>query len=62
VAIGHGQPTLRSFVPTHAEQKQQQKPLAAGTLVVVERDFLGWVKVDLRGGESAGSRHADLCR
>jgi len=47
-------------VPTDAEQKQQQKPLAAGTLVVVERDFLGWVKVGLRGGESGWLRHADL--
>ena len=58
-ALVAGQPVLRS-VPTDAEQAQQQRPLPAGTLVVVDHDFLGWVKVGLRGGESGWLRHADL--
>jgi hypothetical protein len=58
-ALVAGQPVLRS-VPTDAQQAQEQKPLAAGTLVVVEQDFLGWVKVDLRSGETGWLRHGDL--
>jgi hypothetical protein len=58
VAMVAGQPVLRS-VPTDAEPAQQQKPLPAGTLVMVEQDFLGWVKVD-RDGETGWLRHGDL--
>jgi hypothetical protein len=58
-ALVAGQPVLRSL-PTDAEPPQQQKPLPAGALVVVERDFLGWVKVDLRNGETGWLRHGDL--
>jgi hypothetical protein len=58
-ALVAGQPLLRS-VPTDAEAAQQQKPLAPGTLVLVERDFLGWLKVDLRGGESGWLRQGDV--
>jgi len=58
-ALVAGAPVLRS-VPTEAEAEQQQKPLPAGTLVLVEQDFLGWVKVALRGGETGWLRHGDL--
>jgi hypothetical protein len=58
-AVVAGAPSLRS-VPTDAEQPQQQRPLAAGTVVIVERDFLGWVKVNLGDGETGWLRHADL--
>jgi hypothetical protein len=58
-ALVAGQPVLRS-VPTDAETAQQQKPLAPGALVVVERDFLGWLKVDLRSGESGWLRHGEV--
>jgi len=50
---------LRS-VPTEAEPAAQQKPLPAGTLVVVEGDFLGWTKVELDGGETGWLRRGDL--
>jgi len=58
-AVVAGAPSLHS-VPTEAEQPQQARPIAAGTLVIVERDFLGWVKVGLRDGETGWLRHADL--
>jgi hypothetical protein len=58
-AIVAGEPVLRA-VPTDAEPAPQQQPLAAGTLVVVERDFLGWVKIGLRSGETGWLRHGDL--
>jgi hypothetical protein len=58
-ALVAGQPLLRS-VPTDAEAAPQQKALAAGTLIVVERDFLGWVKVGLRSGETGWLRHGDI--
>jgi hypothetical protein len=58
-AVVAGQPVLRS-VPTEAEPAAQQKPLAAGTLVVVEQDFLGWTKVGLESGETGWLRHGDL--
>lgn len=58
-ALVAGQPLLRS-VPTDAEAAQQQKPLPAGTLVLAEREFLGWMKVTLRGGETGWLRHGDL--
>jgi len=59
VAIVTGQPVLRS-VPTDAEPVQQQRPLTAGTVVVLQHDFLGWQKVALRGGESGWLRQGDL--
>jgi len=58
-ALVAGQPVLRS-VPTEAEPAAQQKPLPAGTLVVVEGDFLGWTKVELDGGETGWLRRGDL--
>jgi hypothetical protein len=58
-ALVGGQPLLRSL-PTDAEAAPQQRPLAAGTLVVVERDFLGWVNVGLRSGETGWLRHGDI--
>lgn len=58
-ALVAGQPVLRS-VPTDAEQAQQQRPIAAGTLLVAEQDFLGWVKVGLPSGESGWLRRGDL--
>lgn len=50
---------LRS-VPTDAEQPQRQRQLAAGTVAVVERDFLGWVKIGLGDGETGWLRRGDL--
>jgi hypothetical protein len=59
VAMVAGRPVLRS-VPTDAEPAQQQKPLPAGTLIVVEQEFLGWLKVGLPSGETGWLRHGDL--
>ena len=51
--------TLRS-VPTEAGSAQQQTPLAAGTVVVMQKDFLGWVKVARSSGETGWLRGSDL--
>jgi BatD DUF11 like domain len=51
--------TLRS-VPTEAQSAQQEKPLAAGTLVVTQKNFLGWTHVVRGGGEAGWLRRTDL--
>ncbi|MGH7787144.1 MAG: hypothetical protein ACRERC_09790, partial [Candidatus Binatia bacterium] len=54
------QTTVLRSVPTDAEAPAQQRPLAAGALVIAQRDFLGWVQIALPSGESGWLRDADL--
>jgi len=50
---------LRS-VPTDAEAPQAERPLAAGALVVVRGQFLGWRRVHRANGEEGWLREAAL--
>lgn len=54
------QTTVLRSVPTDAEAPGQQRPLAAGALVLAQRDFLGWVQITLPSGETGWLRDADL--
>ena len=54
------QPTVLRSVPTDAEHTQQQTPLAAGTVVLMQKDFLGWVKIARSNGETGWLRRADV--
>ncbi len=51
--------TLRS-VPTDAQASQVQRPLPTGTYVRQGREFLGWLQVELPGGEVGWLRAGDL--
>lgn len=50
---------LRS-IPSDAADKQKSVPVTPGTIVVLERDFLGWDKVTLDGGSSGWLRRESL--
>jgi hypothetical protein len=54
------QATVLRSVPTDAENTQQQTPLAAGTVVVMQKDFLGWVKIARSNGETGWLRRPDV--
>ncbi|MBI3171115.1 MAG: hypothetical protein HYZ32_00800 [Hydrocarboniphaga effusa] len=41
--------TQLNSIPTDAADKQKSVPIAPGTVVVIERSFLGWDKVQARG-------------
>jgi hypothetical protein len=52
--------TVLRSVPTDAENTQQQTPLAAGMVVMMQKDFLGWVKIARGNGETGWLRRADV--
>ena len=54
------QTTVLHSVPTDAEHSQQQTPLAAGTVVLMQKTFLGWVKIARSNGETGWLRRADV--
>lgn len=54
------QATALRAVPTDADGAQQPAPLAAGTVVVSQKAFLGWVKVARANGETGWLRGSDL--
>ena len=54
------QTTVLRSVPTDAENTQQQTPLAAGTVVMMQKDFLGWVRIARSNGETGWLRRADV--
>jgi tetratricopeptide (TPR) repeat protein len=50
---------LRS-IPTEADTTQKTTPLAAGSLAVVDKVFLGWVRLSFDNGQSGWVRQEDV--
>ncbi len=50
---------LRS-IPTEADTTQKTTPLAAGALAVVDKTFLGWVRLSFDNGQSGWVRQEDV--
>lgn len=53
--------TLRS-IPTEADTAQKTSPLAAGSLAIVERSFLGWIRLAFPNGQTGWVRNEDVVR
>lgn len=51
--------TLRS-IPTEADATQKTSAIQAGSLVVIDKAFLGWRHVTLQGGDTGWLRQSDL--
>jgi len=51
--------TLRS-IPTEADATQKTSAIQAGSLLVIDKTFLGWRHVSLPGGDSGWLRQTDL--
>jgi hypothetical protein len=51
--------TLRS-IPTEADTTQKTSPLAAGSLAIAEKDFLGWTRLAFRNGQTGWVRKEDV--
>jgi type II secretory pathway component PulL len=51
--------TLRS-IPTEADTSQKTAPLAAGTLGLVEKPFLGWVRLSFENGQTGWVRKEEV--
>jgi len=49
-------------IPTEADISQQTTPLAAGTIGVAEKPFLGWVKLCFSNGQTGWARETELVR
>ena len=50
---------LRS-IPTEADTTQKTTPLAAGALAVVDKTFLGWVRLSFENGQTGWVRQEDV--
>ena len=57
LAWRHG--ALRS-IPTEADTTQKTTPLAAGSLAVVDKTFLGWVRLSFDNGQTGWVRQEDV--
>ena len=51
--------TLRSL-PTEADTTQKTTPLAAGTLAIADKDFLGWQRLSFANGQTGWVRKDEL--
>ncbi len=51
--------TLRSL-PTEADTTQKTSPLAAGTLAIADKDFLGWQRLSFDNGQTGWVRKDEL--
>ncbi len=51
--------TLRS-IPTEADTTQKTSPLAAGSLALADRTFLGWTRVAFENGQTGWVRKEDV--
>jgi hypothetical protein len=51
--------TLRS-IPTEAEATQKTSPLAAGTLALVSKTFLGWTQLSFENGQTGWVRKEEV--
>ncbi len=53
-------PTQLHSIPTDAAEKQQSVPISPGTIVTIERSFLGWEKVRHRTGSGGWVRRESV--
>ncbi len=53
------QTTLRS-IPTEADTAQKTTPLAAGSIAVIDKTYLGWSRLAFKNGQTGWVRHEDL--
>lgn len=53
--------TLRS-IPTEADTTQKTTPLAAGSIAVAEKTFLGWTKLNFAAGQAGWVRSEELVK
>jgi asparagine N-glycosylation enzyme membrane subunit Stt3 len=58
-AIAWHQVLLRS-IPTEADTQQKTASLPAGSLGIVDREFLGWVRLAFANGQTGWVRHQDI--
>jgi len=49
-------------IPTEADIAQQTVPLAAGSIGIAEKPFLGWVKLRFSNGQTGWARKTELVR
>jgi nitroreductase len=53
-------PSLLRSVPTEADTTQKTTPLAAGSMAVVEKTFLGWSQLSFSNGQTGWVRQEEL--
>jgi hypothetical protein len=58
-AIAWHQALLRS-VPTEADTQQKTSSLPAGSIGVVDKEFLGWVRLAFENGQTGWVRREDI--
>ena len=58
-AIAWHQVLLRS-IPTEADTQQKTSSLPAGSLAVVDKTFLGWVRLAFPNGQTGWVRQEDI--
>ena len=53
------QTTLRS-IPTEADTAQKTTPLSAGSIAIVDKNYLGWSRLAFPNGQTGWVRNEDL--
>lgn len=53
-------PAILRSIPTEADTTQKTSPLAAGTIAVVDKQFLGWSRLVFTNGQTGWVRQDDL--
>ena len=51
--------TLRS-IPTEADTTQKTSPLAAGSIALADKTFLGWTRLSFENGQTGWVRNDDF--
>jgi hypothetical protein len=51
--------TLRS-IPTEADTTQKTSPLAAGSIALADKTFLGWTRLAFENGQTGWVRKDDI--
>lgn len=55
-------PSLLRSIPTEADTTQKTAPLAAGSVAIIDKTFLGWARLAFSNGQTGWVRQDDLVR
>lgn len=55
-------PSVLRSIPTEADTTQKTSPLAAGTIAIIEKSYLGWFRLAFANGQTGWVRQDDLVK
>lgn len=55
-------PSILRSIPTEADASQKTAPLAPGTVAIVDKTFLGWIRLSFSNGQTGWVRQEEIVR